>query len=92
MKANMSRDGKRRTSFRLDFRMDQDQMVNLLALHGAVYGDVGEDLSEKQVMDLIKKQLLYQGIDVLEFGGNVDADEATIEWAKAQVAKYWKEV
>lgn len=92
MKANMSMDLKYRTSFRLDFRLDKDQMANLLALHGAVYGDVGEELSEKQVMETIKKQLLYQGIDVLEFGGNVDADETTIEWAKEQVSKYWKEV
>lgn len=88
----MSRDGKYRHSFRLDFRMDKDQLANLLALHAMAYGDVGEELGEKQVMETIKKQLLYQGIDSLEFGGNVDPDEAAIEWAKEQVNKYWKEV
>jgi hypothetical protein len=92
MKANMSMDLKYRHSFRLDFRLDKDQMANLLALHALVYGDVGEELSEKVVMETIKKQLMYQGINVLEFGGNVDIDEEALEWAKEQINKHWKEV
>jgi hypothetical protein len=92
MKANMSMDLKYRTSFRLDFRLDKDQMANLLALHALTYEDVGEELSEKAVMEAIKKQLFYQGIDVLEFGGNVDIEEDALTWAKEQIDKHWKEV
>lgn len=92
MKANMSMDGKRRHSFRLDFRLDRDQLANLLALHALTYGDVGEELNEKAIMETIKKQLFYQGLDVLEFGGNVDIEEDALTWAKEQIDKYWKEV
>jgi hypothetical protein len=86
----MSRDGERRVSFRLDFRLDKVQMVTLLAMHGASYGDIGEELTEQTAMGHIKDQLRYQGMDVLDFGSDADNEDA-LEWAKEQVEKLWKE-
>lgn len=90
MKATLRRNGKTMVNLRLDFTLDQDEMANLLALHAITYGDVGEELSEKKVLEIVKKQLTYQGLDVLEFGSEDLTDEA-FEWAKEQVSKYWKE-
>jgi hypothetical protein len=91
MKANMSMDLKYRHSFRVDFRLDKDDLTNLLAVYGARYGTIGEELSDKQVMETVKKQLMYSGLDTIEFGSE-DATEEALEWAKEQIDKHWKEV
>jgi hypothetical protein len=90
MKATMSRDGERRVSFRLDYRLDKEQMIKLLALHAATYGDMDEKLSEKSLMDKVKDQLRYQGEDELNFASDDDIGH-TLDWATEQVERFWKE-
>lgn len=91
MKATMSMDLKRRTNLRVEYRLDKSQVVGLLAVYAATYGDVGEKLSEKLLLEMVKKQLMFQGLDVLEFGANVEVDDETLEWAHEQVGRFWKE-
>jgi hypothetical protein len=90
MKATMSRDGERRVSFRLDFRLDKGQMIKLLAMHAATYGDMDEKLSEKSVMEMVKKQLRRQGEDELDFRSDDEIEDA-LDWATEQVERFWKE-
>jgi hypothetical protein len=90
MKATMSRDREYRTNLRVEFRLDKAEVANLLAIYATTYGEEHEELSEKKLLEMVKKQLMYQGLDVLEFGANVDTDDAVFDWAKEQVAKYWK--
>jgi len=90
MKTTMSRDGERRTNLRVEYRLDKTQVANLLAIYALTYGEIGEELSEKKLLEMVKNQLTYQGLDVLEFGANVDVDDETLDWAKEQVGKYWK--
>jgi hypothetical protein len=90
MKATMSKDGQERVNLRVEFRLDSTQVASLLAIYALTYGGDGEELSEKKLLEMVKSQLTYQGLDVLEFGANVDVDDDTLEWSKEQVAKYWK--
>lgn len=91
MKATLSRDMKHRTNLRIDYRLDKAQVVGLLAVYAATYGESGVRLTEKMVMEMVKKQLMYQGLDVLEFGANVEVDDETLAWAHEQVGRFWKE-
>jgi hypothetical protein len=90
MRTTMSQDGERRTNFRIEYRLDKAQVTNLLAMYSNIYGDVGEELSEKTLLEMVKKQLMYQGMDALDFGTNEGIDEDTFDWAKEQVEKFWK--
>lgn len=82
MKATMSRDGVRRANLRIEYRLDADQIANLLALHAVTYGDAGEELSEKTLLETVKKQLTYQGMDPLDFGTQDGISDEALEWAK----------
>lgn len=90
MKTTMSRDGERRTNLRVEFRLGKDEVANLLAISVQMYGDEREELSEKKLLDVVKKQLFNQGLDVLEFGADTAPDDETVEWAREQVEKFWK--
>lgn len=90
MKATMSRDGERRTNLRVEYRLDKTQVANLLAMYATTYGEDGGELSEKKLLEMVKNQLFYQGMDVLDFGSNEGITDETLDWAKEQVEKFWK--
>jgi hypothetical protein len=90
MKATMSKDGKERVTLRVEFRLDKEQMVILLATHATVYGDIGGKLSEAEALRFIRDQLMFSGTDVLDFGSNDEVPEETIEWAQGIVERIWK--
>ena len=90
MKTTMSRDGERRTNLRIEYRLDKEQVSNLLAIYASTYGEDQVELSEKKLLEMVKKQLMYQGMDPLDFGTKDGIDDNILDWAKEQVAKYWK--
>jgi len=92
MKATLSKDAEYRAELRVTYRLDKDQIANLLALHTVTYGDDMDEISEKEVMYRVKSQLLYSGKDALDFGSDTEVDASTLRWAQEQVGKYWKEV
>lgn len=92
MKATLSKDAEYRADLRITFRLDKNQMANLLALHTVVYGDDMDEISEKEVLYRVKSQLMYSGTDALEFGADTEVEAATLRWAQEQVGKFWKEV
>lgn len=92
MKATQSRDGYHRADLRVTYRLDKDQIANLLAIHTVTFGDDQGEISEKEVMHRVKSQLTYSGTDALDFGSDSEVDAPTLRWAQEQVGKYWKEV
>lgn len=92
MKATLSKDAEYRTDLRVTYRLDKNQIANLLALHTVTYGDDQDEISEKEVMYRVKSQLLFSGTDALEFGSDTEVEASTLRWAQGQVGKYWKEV